>query len=264
MKRHLILAAAAFALAACSDEPAPDNARSGVDEPAPQVIEESSEQVVQAVPAEIKIDAPAGVYKVDPNHASLHFSVTHLGVSNYVMRFTDFDVTVDLNPSDLQASSVKMTIDPASIRTDFSGDYKGTHPDSPFDTWDESLAKSEDFLNADAYPAITFTSTNVELSDEGTLRVTGDLELRGETRPVTLDVSVVGSMYTHPLLGVGLVGFSAMGSFDRSDFGVTHLLEPPLVGDTVTLYFEGEFLQEQQGAAPDEADAEIEQEDNQS
>jgi len=259
MKRHLILATAAFALVACSESPAPETVRPETQDPAPEVVEETINQAVMAEPVEIQIDAPAGTYKVDPNHASLHFSVKHLGVSNYVMRFTDFDVTVELNPDDLQASSVSMTIDPASIRTDFPGDYKGTHPDSPFDTWDQNLAKGGDFLNADEYPAITFTSTSVEPTDEGALHVTGDLELRGETQPVTLEVSVVGSAQAHPLLGVGLIGFSATGAFERSDFGLTHLLEPALVSDTVTLHFEGEFLQEQQGADSEQEDAAPEQ-----
>lgn len=249
MKRHLILTTAAFALVACSEPQEPrEVATQTVQESVQENIQEATPPAAEtavAEPVQVEIAAPAGLYRLDPNHASLHFSVKHLGVSNYVVRFTSFDVTLDLNPDDLSASSVSATIDPASVRTDFSGDYQGTHPDSGFSSWDEDLAKSGNFLNAGEYPSITFKSTRVEQAPDGTLQVTGDLELLGQTRPITLEVEVVGSEQAHPFSGVGLIGFSARGTFNRSDFGMTHLLTPPLVGDTVTLQFEGEFLQEQ-------------------
>ncbi len=241
MKKHLLLATTALALVACSEPPAPEATTPATAQADYQAGRTAAE------PVQISINAPAGRYRLDPYHASLDFSVTHLGVSNYVMRFTDFDVTLDLNTEDLSASSVSVTIDPASIRTDFRGDYKATHPDSPFATWDEDLARSENFLNAGNYPSIRFTSTRVTPADDGTLQVTGDLEMLGQTRPVTLQTTVVGSEQAHPFTGVGLIGFSATGTFQRSDFGMTHLVNPPLVGDTVTLRFEGELLQEQSG-----------------
>lgn len=249
MKKHLVLAIAAFTLVACSDSPEPEATL-----PAPpQAAQDAGSYTATAEPVEIHIEAPAGQYKLDPHHSSLYFSVKHLGVSNYVMRFTDFDVTVDLDPNDLSASSVNVTIDPTSIRTDFDGDYQGTHPDSGFSSWDEDLALSENFLNAGEYPTITFTSTRVEATDEGTLQITGDLELAGQTRPVTLEATVVGSAQMHPFSGVGLIGFSATGTFNRSDFGITHLVNPPLVSDTVTLRFEGELLEEDQDNDNDES-----------
>ncbi|MGD9661122.1 MAG: YceI family protein [Porticoccaceae bacterium] len=256
MKKPIILALAAFTLVACSEAPEPASAPAADERPAvgeqPAAQEQaaqpsntlSSAQMAAAEPAQIHISAPAGQYKIDPDHASLAFSVTHLGVSNYVMRFTDYDVTLDLNPDDLAASSVTVTIDPASIDTDFAGDYQGTHPDSPFSSWEQDLAMSENFLNAGKYDSISFTSTSVSPSDDGTLLITGDLNLLGQTRPVTLEATVVGSEQAHPFSGVGLIGFSATGTFNRSDFGMTHLLNPPLVGDVVTLHFEGELQQQ--------------------
>ncbi len=259
MKKKLILATAALALAACSDQqeaqytpPAPDSTAEQA-AAAPSDYAPAEAATAEVVP--IHIDAPAGTYKLDPHHSSLHFSVKHLGVSNYVMRFTDFDVTVELDPEDPSASSVTATIDATSIRTDFDGDYEGTHPDSQFSSWEEDLTRSSNFLNADEYPTITFTSTRVEPTDLGTLLVTGDLELRGQTRPVTLETTIVGSAQAHPFSGVGLIGFSAEGSFSRSDFGMSHLVNPPIVGDTVTVRFEGELLEER------DEDAEDDQED---
>lgn len=240
MNKILLVAAAVFAVAACSEAPEPTAGLGAQDESSARPAE----------PLEIAIAAPAGQYQLDPNHASLHFSVRHLGVSNYVMRFTDFAVTMDLVPDDVAASTVSVTIDPASVRTDYAGDYQGTHPDSPFASWDEALAQDEKFLNAAEHESIGFASTSVSATADGTLHVSGDLTLLGQTRPMTLEVTLEGSEQAHPFTGAGLIGFSATGTFQRSDFGMTHLVTPPIVGDTVTVQFEGELLQVQ---ANDEA-----------
>lgn len=215
------LLASVILLAACSESKTP---------PAPE-----------AKP--VTIEAPAGRYRLDSTHASLIFSVRHLGLSNYLMRFTDYDITLDLVPENLSASSVSVTIDPTSVSTDYRGDFKATHPDSPYSSWEEDLAQSPKFLNASEYPSIRYTSTAVMPQPDGTLTINGQLEMLGQTRPVSLQASVVGSEAEHPFIGVGAVGFSATGTFKRSDFGMNHLLNPPLVGDTVTLRFEGEMLQ---------------------
>lgn len=251
MNKVLLVAVAAFAVAACSEAPEPtvgagvqtDTSPQSASDTAPVAENPAVAEAAVAEPPAIAIAAPAGRYQLDPNHASLHFSVRHLGVSNYVMRFTDFDVTMDLVPEDVTASTVSVTIDPASVRTDYPGDYQGTHPDSPFATWDEALAKDEKFLNAGEHASISFASTGVSLAADGTLQVSGDLTLLGQTRPMTLQATVEGSEQAHPFTGAGLIGFSATGTFQRSDFGMTHLVTPPIVGDTVTVQFEGELLQ---------------------
>lgn len=255
MNKHLILATAALALVACSESPEPTSAAIATPPPVPaeERVPEAAAQETVAEPIPVDIAAPSGQYRIDPAHSNLYFSVRHLGVSNYLVRFTDFEVTVDLDTEDLSASTVQAVIDASSISTDFKGDYAGTHPDSPFATWNETLAKDANFLNSDEYPTITFNSTGVEATDEGTLLVTGDLELRGETQPVTLEATLVGAEQAHPFTGVGLMGFSAAGSFNRSDFGMTHLSNPPIVGDTVTVRFEGEFLQESDNGADTDA-----------
>lgn len=215
------LLASVVLLAACSESKAP--------------------QAPEAKP--VTIEAPAGRYQLDATHAGLVFSVQHLGLSNYLMRFTDYDVSLNLEPDNLEASSVSVTIDPTSVSTDYRGDFKATHPDSPFSGWEEALAQSPKFLNAGEYPIIRYTSTAVIPQPDGTLTINGQLEMLGQTRPVSLQARVVGSRAEHPFIGIGAVGFSATGTFKRSDFGMNHLLEPPLVGDTVTLRFEGEMLQ---------------------
>ena len=228
------------ALMACSDSPS-NNETGQASQAAPE-----AQAATEAAPADSKpteVVAPAGQYQIDPNHARVAFSVNHLGLSNYIARFTDYQVIIDLRPDDPSASSVSASIKPASVVTDYVGDYKATHADSPFDSWDEALAQDERFLDAGNHPQITFDSTRVTDLGNGELEIQGDLSMRGQTHPVTLTAQIVGDVAEHPFTGLGAIGFSARGSFDRTLFGMTHLTSPPLVGKQVTLLFEGEFLQ---------------------
>lgn len=227
----LTIGFAASGLSACS-QPAP---------PAPTI---SPAQAADSTAAPVAIEAPAGRYDLDPDHSSLRFKVNHLGASNYIARFTSFKVTIDLDPENLGASSVVATVDPTSIGVDYFSDYQALHPQSKFQSWREDLAQSGLFFNAGQYPQIAYRSTRVEQTGPGAVRIVGDLTLLGKTHPITLDATLVGSRAVHPLYGGGgVIGFSAQGSFERSSFGMNHLLQPLLVGDNVTVMFEGEFRQ---------------------
>ena len=187
------------------------------------------------------IKAPKGTYKNDPDHSSLTFKIDHMGLSHYTARFTKFNATLDLDPAKLGSSSVAVNIDPTSVRTDYSGDFKAGHKDSPYKTFDEEVARGDKYLNADKFGTITFKSTKVVQAGD-TLKVTGDLTFLGVTKPVTLLGSVVGSVAKHPFLGKGVVGFSATGTVKRSDWGMTGT--QAFLGDDVTIIFEGEFDQQ--------------------
>lgn len=237
----LTLVAAAAMLAACS-QPAPPPSEPAPAAAAPAAAAETAPPA-PAVAAAAAIAAPAGAYSLDTTHSSLAFSVNHLGLSTYVLRFTKFDARLNLDPANPANSSVTVDIDPSSIRSDYPGDYKAGHADSGFSSWDEDLARSPKFLNSSAHPTITFKSRSVEPMAGGDLRIAGDLTLLGQTHPVTLDAKVVGSAAAHPFNQKGAIGFAAMGTFERSTFGMTHLVNPPLVGDTVTIHFNGEFHQ---------------------
>ncbi len=204
---------------------------------------DSGEQHSAAPPQPFVLHAPGGAYRLDKTHASTAFSVRHLGLSNYIARFTDFDIALTLDAQALGRSAVSATIQSASVRTDYRGNYKATHPNSSFSTWDEDLARSDKFFNADQYPEIRFASTDVTDLGGGNLKVKGNLTLLGQTRPVTLDVAIIGSVAQHPFTKKGAIGLSARGTFKRSEFGMDHLVKPGFVGDEVTLLFEGEFHQ---------------------
>lgn len=192
-----------------------------------------------AVGADIK--APKGTYKNDPFHSSLTFKIDHMGLSHYTARFTKFNATLDFDPGKLANSSVTVSVDPTSVRTDFSGDFKALQKDSPYKSFDEQIARDNKFLNADKFSIVTFKSTKVVQTGE-TLKITGDLSFLGVTKPVTLTGSVVGSLDKHPFLGKGVVGFSATGTVKRSDWGM--IGTQSFLGDDVTIIFEGEFDQQ--------------------
>jgi len=232
MKLKMMIGAAALALTAIACSP-------------------PAQQEAPAAPAPvapISVDVPAGDYGLDLTHGSLTWKVNHMGLSNYTARFAKWDATITFDPANLSASKVVATIDPTSVKTDYPGDYKKSHAQTGFKSWDEDLAKSDKFFNAGKFPTITFTSTSVETTGEKTGKVTGDLTFLGVTKPVTLDVTFNGSKNPHPFVPAAAIGFSATGAIKRSDFGVA--FPPGAVGDDVQIVIEGEFIQKVAAPAP--------------
>jgi polyisoprenoid-binding protein YceI len=176
---------------------------------------------------------PKGAYEIDKLHTSLLFRVNHIGFSKYTGRFTRVDAKLEFDPARLAASRVSVTIDPRSIQAD----------NVPSDFLE--MLTSKDWLNATEFPAMTFRSTNVEVTGKDTFRLHGDLTLHGVTKPVVLDASFNGGYASHPMEPNARIGFSARGSFKRSDFGVTIGIPAPGttmgVGDEVQVILETEF-----------------------
>jgi polyisoprenoid-binding protein YceI len=151
------------------------------------------------------VDYPAvGTYVIDPSHTQLGFAVRHMAVSKVRGRFSTFEGTLELaeNPEDSKAS---LTIDASSV-----------------DTRDENRdnhLRTNDFFDVPNHPTWTFVSTAVKTVTPTEWKVTGDLTIRGTTRPVTLDVTLEG-VVKDPY-GNHRVGFSGSTSIDREDFGVS-------------------------------------------
>lgn len=181
--------------------------------------------LAQATP----LNVPAGEYGLDKTHASLTWQINHLGLSSYTARFATYDATINLNPAEPTKSSVSVTIDPKSVRTDFPFPEK--------ENFDAVIA--DKFLQAGAHPTITFQSTGLTATGATTGKMTGNLTLLGVTRPVTMDVTLNGAM-EHPFRKVPALGFSATGTFKRSEFGSKDLQGP--IGDDIKLIIEAEFL----------------------
>jgi len=184
------------------------------------------------------LKAPAGVYVMDPTHASLQWSFVHNKISHYTARFNKFSAEITLDPSNLAKSSVTARIDPASVDANYPADYKATHAKTGFSSWSEDIARNKNYLNAGQFPEITFKSTRVELTGPRAAKVTGDMTFLGVTKPLVLDATFVGELEKHPFTKQPAIGFKAEGTFRRSDFG----MPVGFVGDEVTIRFDGEFL----------------------
>lgn len=181
-------------------------------------------------------DVPAGVYAIDPAHASLTFRVNHMGLSHYTARFTKLHAQLTLDPKNPAASQLTATVDPRSIKTDFP---------LPQPNFDEQLA-GPDWLDAAKYPEMKFVSKSIVLTGPNTAKVTGDFAFHGVTKPVTLDVTFNGGMAKQPMDIPGArVGFSAQGVLKRSDFGLATFItlpdNKPGVGDEITFWIEAEM-----------------------
>lgn len=181
------------------------------------------------------IAAPSGVYDLDPTHTSVTWKVSHFGLSNYTARFARTEGSLTFDAAKPENSKVVVTIDPASVRTDYP--YKDKKD------FDAELA-GDKFFNAAAFPKISFTSTKIERTSATTGRITGTLEFMGKSQPLVLDAVLNGALAQHPMRKVGALGFSATTQLKRSDFGVAAFLPAAVVGDTVTVMIEAEFLQQ--------------------
>jgi polyisoprenoid-binding protein YceI len=170
------------------------------------------------------IDAPAGLYHLDPHHCSLTFDVDHLGYSRFVMRFDKMTADLDFHPDDPARSHVAAHIDSASLDTNVAD-------------LDE-LVRGPDLLDAGRFPDIAFVSKTLRATGKNTGEMEGDLTIHGETRPVTLAVTFNGGA-PNPLTGKHTLGFSASGHFSRSAFGLGRWY--PAVGREIQLRIEAEF-----------------------
>ncbi len=151
------------------------------------------------------IEVASGTYKLDPSHTDVLVQWSHMGFSNPSAHFGDVDGTLVYDAADVAKSSVEVTL-PLSGLNSFTAKF------------DEHL-RSADFFDAAKFPTATFKSTKVEAAGTNKLAVTGDLTVKGITKPVTLDVTINGAG-EHPMMKVPSVGFDATTTIKRSDFGV--------------------------------------------
>ncbi|GBL05132.1 YceI family protein [Glaciecola sp. KUL10] len=176
-------------------------------------------------------DMPGGEYKVDLSHASIVWKVSHLGLSDYVARFADFDASIDFDPINVRNSKVKATINPMSIQT--------AYPNADEKNFDKILATDKGWFNANKYTSINFESTSIKMTGEKTAVMLGDLNFLGVTKQVELNVVFNGAMAVQPFSRKPTMGFSASAVIKRSDWGMSKYV--PSIGDEVTVMIEGEF-----------------------
>ena len=231
--RLLLISASALMLAACSETTPAAPAAPETETPAAEAAAPAADEAVEY--------GAAGTYAIDPTHTSVTWRVDHFGLSQYTGRFKTVDATLQFNPEDPSANSITVTIDPLTVETDYPADYKATHADSAYETWNEDLGRNPNWLNGDAFPQITFTSTAITQETASTGKVTGDLTFLGVTKPVTLDVTYNGKANFPWAPDADKIGFSARTVLKRSDFG--NATYAPNIGDEVEVIIETEFQQ---------------------
>lgn len=168
-----------------------------------------------------------GTWNVDPMHAKLTFTTTHLGISDVAGLFKKFDVTVKTNKPDFSDAVFELTVDVNSINTEVS-------------MRDDHL-KSADFFEVAKYPAMTFKSSTITKTAENRYKLTGNLTLRGITRPVTLDLWYRGTI-ENPMSKKPTAGFQLTGKLNRSEFGLGSGFPAPMISDEVSIRADGEFV----------------------
>jgi polyisoprenoid-binding protein YceI len=167
----------------------------------------------------------SGDYTIDPTHTRLGFSTRHAMVTTVRGQFTDFAGTAHIDAANPTNSTVSLTIQTASIDTGVAD--RDAH------------LRSADFFNADENKEITFSSTKVERDGDDWV-VTGDLTIKGETKPVTIGFEYTGS--ARDPFGNLRVGFEGGTTINRKDWGLTWnaALETGgvLVSDKIKLEFD--------------------------
>jgi len=172
------------------------------------------------------------VWKLDPAHTSAEFSARHMMITTVRGGFKNVTGTLNFDPENPANSSVEAVIDTNQITS------------TGLDQRDQHL-RSADFLDIENHPTITFKSTKVEPNADGThAKVTGDLTIRGVTRPVVLGVEFLGQAKSP--FGDYRAGFHASTKITREDFGLTWnvALETGgwLVGKDITINLDVEAI----------------------
>lgn len=173
-----------------------------------------------------------GTWVLDPAHTKIGFVAKHLMVSKVRGHFDEFDSEIEI-ADDVSDSKIEVSLDTASITTG-AADRDGH-------------LRSADFLDVENYPKLTFTSTDIRREDDK-WKITGDLTIRDETRPITLEAEYEGAA-TDPW-GNEHIGFNASTKLVREDWGLSWNVPLEgggwLVSKEVDLEIEGQLVRPQE------------------
>jgi len=171
-------------------------------------------------------------WNIDGSHTRTGFSVKHLVISDVKGEFAKTEGKARIDEADLSKSSIEVTIDAASVDTR--------------DAKRDNHLRSADFFDVAKFPTISFKSTKIEAGKDGALTVTGDLNMHGVTKPVTLEGSITKAI-TDPW-GNTRRGASFTGKLDRKAWGISWSKVADVgavAGDEVKLDIQAELVMEQ-------------------
>lgn len=172
-----------------------------------------------------------GTFVADPVHSSFQFSVRHMKISTYRASFDDVEARVVADPQGIQLT-VAVRVESVSIKN--PPEFR------------EHVVYGADFFDAHNHPEITFRSQDVQLHDDGTVAVRGELTIRGTTRPV----SATGT-YHLPVqdpFGSIRTGVELTATVDRRDWGLDWQATLPgggdALGNDITLSVQAELVKQ--------------------
>ena len=165
-------------------------------------------------------------WQLDDSHTRVGFSVNHLGFSTTMGHFNDVKGVVNYDVKAPSKTNMSFTIATDSI-------------DTNWDARDEHLKKAE-FFNVAKYPTMTFKSTSVKFINPQQAKVTGDFTMLGQTKPLTLDVTL-NKIANSPLTKEPVIGFRATGNIDRAAYGMTAFADG--ITTDVPIQIDGELIE---------------------
>ncbi len=169
-------------------------------------------------------------YVIDDEHFSIVFEIMHIGYAPVMGMFRQVEGEFVYDEEARELSSGQLVFKSNSVYTNH--EKRDDH------------VRGEDFLSSKKYPEITYTITGFETTGENTGKVTGDLAMLGQTKPVVLDVTLNKAAvypFGHEEYTLGI---SASTTLKRSDWGITYGIDQAMVGDEVTLRFGFEAIRE--------------------
>lgn len=144
-------------------------------------------------------------WALDQAHSEVNFTVRHMMIARVNGTFRDFSADIEFDPEDLTTANVKFTVDVASIDT--RNEDRDNH------------LKSADFFDVENHPEMTFVAKNLVKKGDTEYEVTGDLTMRGVTKPETFQVTY-GGVAKDPFTGVEKSGLTVSGTINRTDYGL--------------------------------------------
>jgi polyisoprenoid-binding protein YceI len=166
-------------------------------------------------------------WKNDKAHSKLTFTITHLGISDVLGLFRNFDVTATSSKPDFSDAVFQLNVQTNSISTEV--EQRDNH------------LKSPDFFNVEKYPTMTFKSTSIKKVSDNKYKLYGDLTLNEITKPASMDLWYRGTI-ENPMSKAPTAGFQLTGTIKRSDYNFGSKFPAPMLSDDVNIRADGEFL----------------------
>jgi polyisoprenoid-binding protein YceI len=165
-----------------------------------------------------------GTYSIDTKETLVRYGTIHMGFTEFWGTFPGATGTLEIDPKNISAATLEVKVPISLVET--------TNRELNHELF------SDEFFDAEKYPNMKFVSTKVERTGPKSAKVTGNLSMHGVTKPVTLDVTLIGAG-PNAFSKVPTIGFKAIGMVKRSDFGIAKYV--PLVSDETSITISAAF-----------------------